>query len=227
MATTRGLREGLAPLGIQVKVASTPMADAAVAEMQDAFRKDGPVTWVVHEPKGALKAYRKACRLVLKQEPWWNVPPDMFFAVQMDDGPQFYLCLMGNGGAGEVGYLIVDDWAQAQAMLGLEHEAPRAGRPRKAAVAKGIESVSLQPRHMLSPADAHYWQQGRTAPGREVLLPVRYEGDTLAKPKRSLAQHAALLDALAHVPELEGPGKAHVDSGGSRIQIMWPAEMHR
>lgn len=113
-----------------------------------------PVTWLANEPASALKAYRKACREFLDVEPWWNVPPDMFFAVRMDDSPPFYVCLMGNGGTGEVGYLIVDDWEQAEAMVGLDQEGPRGRRRRKATASKGIESVSFQPHHMLSPVDA-------------------------------------------------------------------------
>lgn len=199
--------------GIAASSGLTHRAHEAAEAMLDATFEGAPC-WLRHETDEAILAFTRASVSFLSARPWRNVRPDTLIEVRIGTRDPVYATLMGNGGTGEVGFVVHGELADALRM--------RDATSPDDAIGSGVESTSMIPIAAVHPADGDRLAALNLLPERdEIFLPMRIERDGPARPRLPLAAHAAILEAVAFgVKDANGSTERDID--GTHVALAWP-----
>ncbi|MHB8584886.1 MAG: hypothetical protein ACYDDF_03500 [Thermoplasmatota archaeon] len=227
------LRRVLKPHGIQVAEGPTTVADELAFElcaMMDRDSRGHAPTWFADASPSDVSAYFAAAERFLAAEPWTFVRGDDVIAVRIADEPWRFLVLMGNGGTGEVGFVLYERWEYASAAREAAREDDEGAATRHLARIGGAwEAVSEEPLWLLSPVDADVLlRAGHVSRSQETLFsPARRTATSCEAPHASLRTYATLLEALARAVPNHRRGsnvKSSLRVGTQAVCLEWPVE---
>jgi hypothetical protein len=207
------LADTLRSWGIQAAVGEADAARAAARALGDMASRDVP-SWLSDTPDHDIIAFARAGGSFLQAMPWRHVKPDTLIEARVAEGKPLFVTLMGNGGTGEVGFVVHERLADARRA--------RTATSPEAAIGSGMESTSRVPVEALHPVDADRLASiGMLPEGDEILLPARFEKRGQVRPRHDLRTHTLLLKALSSaVTNRVGAIKITID--GATVSLKWP-----
>lgn len=207
------LAEALGGWGIRVATGPTPVAREA-SESLHALVDEGIPAWLQGEGDDDVHGFVRAGEALLKARPWKKVAPDTLIRARLGGMDEMFVTLMGNGGTGEVGYVVHETL--------LDAERARSATSPEEALGEGWEATSRIPLRSLHPADGDRLATlGLLPRDDEILFPTRLAPDGPVRPKLSLRTHALLAEALAR--GITGrQGETTLETRGTPVGLSWP-----
>ncbi|MCS3955350.1 hypothetical protein GGP81_001875 [Salinibacter ruber] len=245
------LRSRLAPMGVEVQVGETSLADEALAEITAMLLGHSAPPVFQDVDDAAVRAFTESAARFYDDEPWVRTEGDRFLGVQVGDGDWFFANVMGQMEESP-GLSLFDDWMtvcrfvhnQPSPFFALAEElglGDESGFLEEMAAfahtgpfeaAGALEGLTLSERTDLHPVDARRLDQLSVGPAAwgQYAVPRRFDIDEgLVPPHFSLETYRLVIEALLLALERRRATpvtsiKTTLDISGRSVSLRYPAD---